>query len=173
MQHTQSHAHRHIGVLDHLRELLEADLPIVVQIRLHDGLVHNLVIPKSAMYPRTSNLPNTISSAPPKTHLLQLLILQIAPHHHLQHNKQLAIANVPIAIDIIHFERKPQLLLLVALAAESAEPGHEFLEIDVSAAVFVEDGDHARGERVGGDLGQLQEFFALDCAGSVLWVVGG
>jgi hypothetical protein len=29
------------------------------------------------------------------------------------------------------------------------------LEIDVSAAVFVEDGDHARGEWVGGDLRQL------------------
>lgn len=170
MQHTQSHAHRHIGVLDHLRELLEADLAVVVQIRLHNGLVHNLAIPKSQQSHPSHIQPNTVSPCPSstKTHLLQLLILQIAPHHHLQHNKQLAIANVPIAIDIIHFERKPQLLLLVALAAESAEPGHEFLEIDVSAAVFVEDGDHARGERVGGDLGQLQEFFALDCAGSVL-----
>jgi hypothetical protein len=42
------------------------------------------------------------------------------------------------------------------------------LEIDVSAAVLVEDRDHACCQRVGGDLGELQEFFALDCAGAVL-----
>ena len=51
MRHTQSHAHRHICVLDHLCELLEADLAVVVKIRFHDGLVHDLVIPKSAKYP--------------------------------------------------------------------------------------------------------------------------
>lgn len=49
MQRTQSHAHRHVGVLDHLCELLEADLAVVVEIRFHDGLVHDLVIPKSAI----------------------------------------------------------------------------------------------------------------------------
>lgn len=102
------------------------------------------------------------------THLLQLLILQIAPHHHLQHNKQLSIADVPIAINIIDPECKPQLLFLIAFAAEGAEPGNEFLEIDVAAAIFVEYGDHACCEGVRGDLGKCKEFVALDCAGVVL-----
>ena len=159
MRHTQSHAHRHIRVLDHLCELLEADLAVVVEIRFHDGLVHDLVVPKSANISLAYSTRQVAYHAPvrsaPETHLLQLLILQIAPHHHLQHNEQLAIADVAVAVDVVHLERKPQLLLLVALAAEGAEAGHELLEIDVSAAVFVEDSDHARGERVGGNLGEL------------------
>jgi hypothetical protein len=165
MQRTQSHAHRHIGVLDHLCELLEADLAVVVQIRFHDGLVHDLAIPKSVLmsvacpaHQTASPQPRSSISSPTQrteTHLLQLLILQIASHHHLQHNEQLAIADVPIAIDIVHLERESQLLLLVALAAESAQAGHELLEINVSATVLVEDGDHARGQRVGGNLGEL------------------
>jgi hypothetical protein len=116
-----------------------------------------------------SHIPS--SAVRQKTNLLQLLVLQIAPHHHLQHNEQLSIANVPIPIDIVYLEREPQLLLFVAFAAESAEPRHEFLEINVAAAVLVEDGDHAGCERVGGDLGELEEFFALDGAGALLWVV--
>lgn len=127
--------------------------------------------------------PNSSSPlvCPKQTHLLQLLVLQVASHHHLQHNKQLAVADVPIAIDIVDLECKAQLLFLVALAAEGAEAGHEFLEIDVAATVFVEDGDHACGQRVRGDLRELEEFFALDRAGAVLecvlvvrgWVFGG
>jgi hypothetical protein len=148
----------------------------VVLIGLHDRLVHNLCKnSKSATPSSQPPHPKTASLALPtkKTHLLQLLILQIAPDHHLQHNEQLAIANVPVAINIVHLESEPQLLFLVAFAAESAESRHEFLEIDVAAAVFVEDGDHACCERVRGDLRELQEFFALDCAGAVLvmWLV--
>lgn len=171
-QHTQSHAHRHVGVLHHLLELLEADLAVLVLIRLHDRLVDNLAH-TTRQQSQSRVLQNTLSipSYPilSRTHLLQLLVLQIAPDHHLEHDEQLAIANVAVAIDVVDLERKAQLVLLVALAAESAEPVDEFLEIDVSAAVLVEDRDHACCQRVGGDLGELQEFFALDCAGAVLW----
>lgn len=76
-------------------------------------------------------------------YLLQLLILQIAPHHHLQHDEQFPIAYVSIPIDIVDLECKPQLLLLIALGAECAETRHELLEVDVASAVFVEDGDHS------------------------------
>jgi len=79
----------------------------------------------------------------PGTYLLQLLILQITPHHHLEHNEQLPITDIPVAVDIIDFEREAQLLFLVAFGAESAEAGDELLEVDVAAAVFVENRDHS------------------------------
>ena len=112
----------------------------MVQIGLHNRLVHDL---------------------------LQLLVLQITPHHHLQHNKQLAVADEAITVDVVDFEGEAQFLFLVAFGAEGAEARDEFLEVDVAAAVFVEDGDHARRERVGGDLGEGEEFVALDGAGVV------
>jgi hypothetical protein len=150
-ERTQSHAHRHVGVFHHLGELLEADLAVVVLIRFHDGLVHNLAIRESAVYPSRSHHPTISSpacSALQKTHLLQLLVLQVAPDHHLQHNEQLAVADVSVAVNVVDLERKAQLLLLVALAAERAQAGHELLEIDVSASVLVKDGDHAGRQRV-------------------------
>jgi hypothetical protein len=50
---TQSHAHRHIGVLHHLCEFLETDLAVMVEICFHDRLVDNLIpSSKSAIHPR-------------------------------------------------------------------------------------------------------------------------
>ena len=102
------------------------------------------------------------------TYLLQLLVLQVAPHHHLQHNKQLAVTDVPVAINVVDTEGKPQLLFLVALAAKGGQSRDKLLEVDVATTVFVEDGDHACCERVGGDLGEGQEFIAFDGARVVL-----
>jgi hypothetical protein len=53
-----------------------------------------------------------------RTHLLQLLVLQVAPDHHLQYYEELAVADVPIAINVVYAECESQLLLLVSLAAE-------------------------------------------------------
>ena len=81
------------------------------------------------------------------TYLLQLLVLQVTPHHHLQHNEQLPVTDVPVSIDIVYFESKPQFFLLVTFAAECGKTGDEFLEIDIAATVFVEDGYHpAKGD---------------------------
>ena len=77
--------------------------------------------------------------------LLQLHVLQVAADHHLEHDEQLAVADVTVAVDVVHLEREAQLLLLVTLAAEGAQPADEFLEVDVAAAVLVEDGDHSVG----------------------------
>jgi hypothetical protein len=85
-------------------------------------------------------------------YLLQLLVLQVASNHHLQYYEELAVADVAVAIDVVYAECEAQLLLLVALAAESREAGHEFLEVDVATTVLVEDGNHARCERVRRDL---------------------
>lgn len=39
----KSHAHANVRILDHLGKLLEADLAVVIQVRLHDGLIDNLL----------------------------------------------------------------------------------------------------------------------------------
>ena len=101
-------------------------------------------------------------------YLLQLLVLQVAPDHHLQHDEELTVADVAVAVDVVDAEGKAQLLLLVALAAEGAQARDKLLEVDVAAAVLVEDGNHAGRERVGGDLGQGEELIAVDGARVVL-----
>lgn len=112
--------HRHaiadIRVLNHLGKFLEADATIAVEICFHDGLVDNL---------------------------LQLLVLQVLTHHHLEHNEQLAVGNVSVAVNVVDLEREPQLLLLVALAAERAQARHELLEVNVATAVFVKDSNQS------------------------------
>ena len=75
--------------------------------------------------------------------MLQLHILQIASHHHLQYNKKLPVADVSVAIDVIDLKSEPVFLFLVAFRAEGAKTGDKFLEVDIAAPVFIEDGDHA------------------------------
>ena len=98
----------------------------------------------SHVSPPTTAGPNNQKNK--STYLLQLLILQITPHHHFQYDEQLPVTDVPITIDIIYLERKPQFLLFVSFAAECAKAGDELLEVDITAAVLVEDGNHS-GER--------------------------
>jgi hypothetical protein len=106
-----------------------------------------------------------------KTNLLQLLVLQVVSDHHLQHQKELAIADVPVAINVVDLEGKAHLLLLVALGAECAESRHELLEIDIAAAVFVEDGNHPRGKGVRVDLREGEKLVFVYRAISVLSTV--
>lgn len=155
----QSHAHGHIRVLHHLCKLLEADLAVAVQIGLHDGLVDDLLTWSAWL--------DTMALGD-EAYLLQLLVLEIAADHHLQHDEELAIADVAVAVDVIYPECKPQLLLLVSLAAEGRQPRHEFLEVDIAASVLVKYGNHARRKGIRGDLGKGEELVAFDCAGVVL-----
>ncbi|CRK35674.1 hypothetical protein BN1708_001307, partial [Verticillium longisporum] len=112
----ERHAHADVRVFHHLGELVKADLAVIVEIRLHDGLVDNL---------------------------LELLVLEVAADHHLEHDEELAVADEAVAVNVVHLEGEPQLLLLVALGREGAEARDELLKVDVAAAVFVEDGDHS------------------------------
>ena len=81
-----------------------------------------------------------------KTHLLQLLILQITPHHHFQHNEELPIAYVPVAIDIVDLEGEVQFFFFVALGTECAEARDKFLEVNIATTIFVEYCDHTGEE---------------------------
>ena len=58
-------------------ELVIRDLSVLVQISLDDSLVHNL---------------------------LQLNIIKVSPHHHLQNLEQLSVADKSIAVNIIDLE---------------------------------------------------------------------
>lgn len=53
-----------------------------------------------------------------KAYLLELLVLQIAPNHHLEDDEQLPIADVAVSVNVVDFEREPKLLLFIALGAE-------------------------------------------------------
>lgn len=112
----QRHCEVDVGHADHALKLLEAYLAVAVLVCLHDRLIHNL---------------------------LQLCIFEIASDHHLEHEEQLAVADVPVAVNVVDLERKPQLLLLVALGREGGEPGDELSKVDAAAAVLVEDCNHA------------------------------
>lgn len=114
--HTQGQTHSNICTLHHPLELLETNLPIPILIRLHDRLVHNL---------------------------LQLHILQVTPHHHLEHDEQFPVGDVTVPIDVVDFKSEKQLLFFVPFGTECRQAGYEFLEVDVSASVFVEDCDHS------------------------------
>ena len=87
-------------------------------------------------------------------YLLQLLVLQVAANHHLEHNEELAVADEAVAVNVVDAECEAQLLLLVAFAAEGREARDKLLEVDVAATVLVEDGNHSCCERVRGDLGE-------------------
>ena len=112
----QRHCEIDVRHADHALKLIEAYLAVAVLVRLHDGLVDNL---------------------------LQLRVLEVGPDHHLEHEEQLAVANIPVAVNVVDLEREPQLLLLVALGREGRQPGDELAKVDAAAAVFVEDGNHA------------------------------
>jgi hypothetical protein len=130
-------------VLDHFHEFLKADLAVAILVSLHDGFVDNLLMSVTSL-----------SMYHVCTHLLQLLVFEVASNHHLQYYEELAVADIAVAIDVVHAEGKPQLLLLVAFATERREARHELLEVDVAATVFVEDRNHAGRKRVRGDLGE-------------------
>ena len=118
---TKCHTHTDIRALHHPCELFKTDFPVPIHIRLHDRLVHNL---------------------------LQLHILQVTTHHHLQNNEELAIRDITVAIDVVHLEGEAELLFLIAFGAEGAETRHEFLEVDVAATVLIENGYHSIRDEV-------------------------
>ena len=79
-------------------------------------------------------------------YLLQLLIFEVGSNHHLEYNEQLAIGDVAIPVNVIDFKGEPELLFFIPLARESAQAGHKLLKINVTAPVFVENGNHPARE---------------------------
>ena len=67
-----------VRVADDLAELLEVDLAVVVLVREEDRLVDDL---------------------------LELRVLQVGAHHHLQHLEELAVADVPVIVNVVDPER--------------------------------------------------------------------
>ena len=65
----------HVRVADDLAELLEVDLAVLILVGKVDGLVDNL---------------------------LELGVLQVGAHHHLEDLKQLAVADVAVVVDVVN-----------------------------------------------------------------------
>ena len=74
-----------IKVLDHLAELFERYLPIVVLVSLDNCAVHQL---------------------------LQLHIIKVASNHHLQNSKELPVRDEAVVVNVINLESKTQFIFL-------------------------------------------------------------
>lgn len=117
----------YVSVAHHVAELLERDLAVLVLVGEQDGLVHDL---------------------------LQLRVLQVVAHHHLQHLQQATLAvttllvpsppsdtlrhtyleqfsvgDKPVVVHVVDTEREPQLGQLIALHAELRHALDELLEV--------------------------------------------
>ncbi len=68
------HLFMYVCVADDLAELLKVDLAVVVPVCEENSLIH---------------------------YLLQLRVLQIGAHHHLEHLEELAVADVPVVVDVV------------------------------------------------------------------------
>merc|ERR1719154_117671 len=112
------------------RELLEADLAILVLIRQPHGLVH---------------------------HLLKLRVLQVGAHHHLKHLKKFSITNISVIIQIIYTESKLQLGILVSLNTELGDTLKELLEVNLPTTILIEDINHPLHQGVLPKLWQTHE----------------
>jgi hypothetical protein len=62
----------------------------------------------------------------------------------------------------------PEFLIPASATTERAQPGDKLLKVDGTAAVLVKDGNHATRERVGRDLGDLEELVFVDRTAAVL-----
>ena len=88
-----------IHVLDHVAELLEADLSVHVLVSFNDFAIHQL---------------------------LQLHIGKIATNHHLQHPEEFTIRDVSIVVDVIDLESKSELLFMGGTSVEAVQALHKF-----------------------------------------------
>ena len=105
----------------YLAELLERDFSVVVFVSLDDG---------------------------PVDQLLQLNVVQVVPHHHLQHSEQLSIGNVAVVIHVVDLEGEPHLLFVGGAGRQGVEPLDELQEGDTPILVLVEHRDHSLHQRV-------------------------
>ena len=74
-----------IQVLNHLTELLEADLSVEIFVCLDDSAIHEL---------------------------LELDIVQVASNHHLENSEELTVGDVTIIVNIIDLECKSKFLIV-------------------------------------------------------------
>ncbi len=104
-----------------VNKFLERDFAVEVFVRFDDGSVHQL---------------------------LQLHVVQVVPHHHLEHSKELTVRNEAVVVDIVNLKREPQLLFLRRGRRERVETLHKLEERNVSVLVFVEYRDYALDQGV-------------------------
>jgi len=119
--HVHYHLLVHVSVTHDGAKLLERYLAILILVCEQDCLVYDL---------------------------LELCVLQVVAHHHLQHLEQLPVRDEAVVIHVVDAEGEAHLALLVSLHAELRHALDELLEVDLAVAVCVEDVDDALHERV-------------------------
>ena len=127
----------HIQVLHHVAELIEGDLAVEVLVGLDDGAVDEL---------------------------LQLDLVEVVAHHHLEHLEQLTVADETVVVDIIDLERESEFLLWAGTGRQRVKTLDKLKEGDVSIIVAIEHGNDALHQRVVRQLGNLEELGGLESA---------
>ena len=123
-----------IEVLDHLGELLETNLSIIILISLNDCSVDQL---------------------------LKLNVFKVGSDHHFEDLEELTIADVAIVVDVIDLESKSELLLLGRPSRKRVKTLDELQEGDAAIFVFVEYLNYSLNKRVIGQFWNIKELFWL------------
>lgn len=100
-----------VGVPHYLTELLKTDLAIVVPVSKQNRLVHDL---------------------------LQLCILQVIPHHHLQNLEKFSVGDVAVVIYVVYSEGESEFAIFVSFDTKLRHSLNELLEVHLTVAVIVE-----------------------------------
>ena len=126
-----------VKIANHNAELLEGNLAVEIGVRLNDGTIDEL---------------------------LQLGVVQVVSHHHLEHLEKFAVRDEAIIVDVIDLESETQFLLLTGTGGQRVQALDEFEEGDVTVIVAIKDGDDTAHKRVVGQLRDLEELGGLEGA---------
>ena len=96
--------------------------------------------------------------------LLQLGVVQVVSHHHLEHLEEFAIRDEAIIVDVIDLESETQLFLLTGTSGQRVQALDELEEGDVTVIVTIQDSNDTADKRVVGQLRDLKELRGLEGA---------
>ena len=99
-----------VKILDHLCELLETNLSIMILISLNDSSVNQL---------------------------LKLNIVKVGANHHFEDLEEFSIADIAIVVNVIDLESKSELLLLSRSSGKRVKTLNELQEGNAAILVFI------------------------------------
>ena len=100
-----------IEILDHLCELLETNLSIMILISLNDSSVNQL---------------------------LKLNIVKVGAYHHFEDLEEFSIADIAIVVNVVYLKSKSELLLLSRSSGKRVKTLYELQEGNAAILVFIE-----------------------------------
>ena len=99
-----------VKILDHLCELLETNLSIMILISLNDSSVNQL---------------------------LKLNIVKVGAYHHFEDLEEFSIADIAIVVNVVDLESKSELLLLSRSSGKRVKTLNKLQEGNATILVFI------------------------------------